>query len=68
MDNKQKNIMMKACTVGLIKKINHDGLLCNSAYEVFEELSEHVQHNYPEFNQAEIEKCVSYAMQATIKE
>lgn len=62
--NNEKNIQMQGCTIGLIKKIkNNDMLINKSGYEVFEELCEYIQSNYPEFNQDEIEKCVSFAME-----
>jgi hypothetical protein len=67
MTPQEKSIQMKGCTIGLIKKINREDFILKSGYETFEELSEYVQSNYPEFNQDEIEKCVSYAMQTAIK-
>ena len=53
-----------AATLGLIRKMNRESwLMSKSGYDAFEKGCDYIMVNYPEFNQDQIESCVTRAMQ-----
>jgi hypothetical protein len=67
MDTYQERMTKKkACTLGLIRRIEREGMLDQAAYEVFETLADYARTTYPEFTGDDVDDCVSYAMQACL--
>jgi len=57
---------MKACTLGLIRKIEREDMIVQGAASVYTTLADFVRVNYPEFTSDEVDHCVYYAMQASL--
>lgn len=58
--------VMKAATLGLIRKIERENLVEQDAQDVYEELSDYMRVTYPEFTSDQNDDCVYYAMQASL--
>jgi hypothetical protein len=65
-DEMDKSTEKKACSLGLIRKIEREGVSSfgDSGYEAYETLCDYTRNTYPDFSQDDIEDCVMYAMQA----
>ena len=59
-------IQMKAATLGLIKRIEREGMTDKPASEVYTTLADYMRETYRELTNEEIDHCVYYAMQACL--
>lgn len=58
--------MMKAATLGLIRKIEREGMTLHPASEVYTTLADYMRATYPEFTSEQNDDCIYYAMQASL--
>ena len=60
-------IELKGYALTLIKKIKNDDLIIEEASEVYNTLLDYSMQVHPEYTADEIDKCIYYAMESSIR-